>query len=166
MSQCPILPSFAVLITWTYLKMLSGIMVGHNQGKSEITSRRFKEWRSDCWCRCHADQWMAGWVCSTRVDSVCEDWLNKATDEAIVTVGTWCECMTGSWLASMTGRHCGKPLGCDLPSCGAHISWSTEMSIGIVQLIERSLGNHYYNIYACCSIWSAFVQLTWQPCSL
>lgn len=59
-------------------------IVGHNRAKSEMTSRSYEEARSDCWRLSDADQWTAGWVRSTRVDSVCEDWLNKATDEAIV----------------------------------------------------------------------------------
>jgi len=125
---------------------------GHNQAKSEITWRRFKEARSDCWCLSDAHQWVASWFCSTWVNSVCEDRLNKATDEAFVSVSTWCECLTVLWLVSMTGCHCGKAVGRDFPSCAiwdimSH--WNEYWDCAV----DRSLGYHCHNhIHTLCSV--------------
>lgn len=102
---------------------------------------RIKEGHPDCWFHCDADLRMAGCVRGTRVDSVCEDWLNKATDEAIVSVGTWCACLTGMWWLPVIGCHCGKLLARDITSCGVwHImshlieSWDCAVDRNIIRI--------------------------------
>lgn len=90
------------------------------------------------WCRSGA-----GWVCSTRAGSLSEHRLNKAADEAIVAADMWSECLTGrrQRLAAIVANH----WAVTSPAVVQRASSATQMSVGIMQLIERSLGYHCHN---------------------
>lgn len=122
---------------------------------------RIKEGHPDCWFHCDADLRMAGCVRGTRVDSVCEDWLNKATDEAIVSVGTWCACLTGMWWLPVIGCHCGKLLARDITSCGV---W--HIMSHLIESWDCAVDRNIIRISRCCYISKLFLQLTWHLCSL
>lgn len=133
--------SARVLITCSNSNATSRLMAQRQMQSGKMCWGRIKEGHPDCWFHCDADLRMAGCVRGTRVDSVCEDWLNKATDEAIVSVGTWCACLTGMWWLPVIGCLCGKLLARDITSCGVwHImshlieSWDCAVDRNIIRI--------------------------------